>query len=130
MKLKSLSFDQLYDIRALQVLVHNNADCYHVLGLVHGLWRYIPNSLMTISPTQNQWLSLATYRGDCWEQIVEVQNCTFDMHYEVELACVYTSTTKMYQNKKDDYLTKKSAHCVSYCSIKKMLTIMTVKILY
>lgn len=35
MKKKNLSFDQLYDIRALRVLVSTNAECYHTLGVVH-----------------------------------------------------------------------------------------------
>src|SRR5690606_22186001 len=43
MKSKSLSFDQLYDIRAVRVLVKNVPECYHSLGIVHQIWRHIPH---------------------------------------------------------------------------------------
>ena len=86
MKLKSLSFDQLYDIRALRVLVHNNADCYHVLGLVHGLWRYIPEQFDDYI-TNPKPMAIARYipRWLLRNKSLEVQIRTFDMHYEVEL---------------------------------------------
>ena len=62
MKLKGLSFDQLYDIRALRVLVDNPSDCYHALGLVHGLWLYIPEQFddYITNPKANGYLSLHT----------------------------------------------------------------------
>ncbi|MDQ9817437.1 hypothetical protein RFY44_00885, partial [Acinetobacter bereziniae] len=43
MKSKNLSFDQLYDIRALRVLVNSVPECYHSLGIVHQIWRHIPH---------------------------------------------------------------------------------------
>ena len=45
MKSKNLSFDQLYDIRAVRVLVKSVPDCYHALGIVHQLWRHIPEPI-------------------------------------------------------------------------------------
>ena len=45
MKSKNLSFDQLYDIRALRVLVQAVPECYHTLGIVHQIWRHIPHRL-------------------------------------------------------------------------------------
>jgi len=62
MKLKGLSFDQLYDIRALRILVNSSSDCYHVLGLVHGLWRYIPEQFddYITNPKSNGYRSLHT----------------------------------------------------------------------
>src|SRR5690554_8195352 len=43
MNRKKLDFSQIYDIRALRVLVPEDKDCYTALGIVHGLWRHIPN---------------------------------------------------------------------------------------
>ena len=109
MKLKSLSFDQLYDIRALRVLVHNNADCYHVLGLVHGLWRYIPEQFddYITNPKTNGYRSLHT-AVIAENKSLEVQIRTFDMHYEAELGmCAHVNYKEGTKNKKDDYLTKK-----------------------
>ena len=47
MQRKGLSFEQLYDISAVRVLVDSIADCYAALGIVHSLWPYIPVSSTT-----------------------------------------------------------------------------------
>ncbi|MFW2178480.1 MULTISPECIES: RelA/SpoT family protein [unclassified Moraxella] len=109
MKLKSLSFDQLYDIRALRVLVHNLPDCYHVLGLVHGLWRHIPEQFddYITNPKANGYRSLHT-AVIAENKSLEVQIRTFDMHYEAELGmCAHVNYKEGTKNKKDDYLTRK-----------------------
>lgn len=109
MKLKSLSFDQLYDIRALRVLVREPADCYHVLGLVHGLWRHIPEQFddYITNPKPNGYRSLHT-AVIAENKSLEVQIRTFDMHYEAELGmCAHVNYKEGTKNKKDDYLTRK-----------------------
>ena len=42
MQRKNLSFSEVYDIRALRVLVPEIADCYEVLGWLHSRWENIP----------------------------------------------------------------------------------------
>ncbi|NNC55422.1 MAG: bifunctional (p)ppGpp synthetase/guanosine-3',5'-bis(diphosphate) 3'-pyrophosphohydrolase, partial [Pseudomonadales bacterium] len=42
MRRKGVAFDQVYDIRALRILVNEVRDCYACLGIVHSLWRNIP----------------------------------------------------------------------------------------
>lgn len=109
MKLKSLSFDQLYDIRALRVLVHNLPECYHALGLVHGLWRHIPEQFddYITNPKANGYRSLHT-AVIAENKSLEVQIRTFDMHYEAELGmCAHVNYKEGTKNKKDDYLTRK-----------------------
>lgn len=109
MKLKSLSFDQLYDIRALRVLVPNLAECYHVLGIVHGLWRHIPEQFddYITNPKANGYRSLHT-AVIAEHKSLEVQIRTFDMHYEAELGmCAHVNYKEGTKNKKDDYLTRK-----------------------
>ncbi|MGL5252351.1 MAG: RelA/SpoT family protein [Moraxella sp.] len=109
MKLKSLSFDQLYDIRALRVLVNTNADCYYALGLVHGLWRHIPEQFddYITNPKANGYRSLHT-AVIAENKSLEVQIRTFSMHYEAELGmCAHVNYKEGTKNKKDDYLTKK-----------------------
>src|SRR6056300_1878958 len=43
MQRKGIGFSQVHDIRALRILVDSVQDCYHTLGIVHGIWRNIPN---------------------------------------------------------------------------------------
>ena len=38
MRGKNVSFERLYDIRAVRVIVRNVRECYTVLGVVHDLW--------------------------------------------------------------------------------------------
>ena len=42
MQRKGLDFSQIYDVRAVRVLVPEMRDCYTALGIVHTLWRHIP----------------------------------------------------------------------------------------
>ncbi|MCP5927851.1 GTP diphosphokinase, partial [Klebsiella pneumoniae] len=62
MKSKNLSFDQLYDIRALRVLVNSVPECYHSLGIVHQIWRHIPHQFddYITNPKANGYRSLHT----------------------------------------------------------------------
>ena len=51
MQRKGLDFSQIYDVRAVRVLVPEMRDCYTALGIVHTLWRHIPANSTTTSPT-------------------------------------------------------------------------------
>jgi len=109
MKLKRLSFDQLYDIRALRVLVENPSDCYHVLGLVHGLWRYIPEQFddYITNPKPNGYRSLHT-AVIAENKSLEVQIRTQGMHFEAELGmCAHVNYKEGLKKKKDSYLTQR-----------------------
>ena len=109
MKLKGLSFDQLYDIRALRVLVTTPSDCYHVLGLVHGLWRYIPEQFddYITNPKSNGYRSLHT-AVVAENKSLEVQIRTHDMHFEAELGmCAHVNYKEGIKNKKDNYLNQR-----------------------
>ncbi len=119
MKLKGLSFDQLYDIRALRVLVHNPSDCYHVLGLVHGLWRYIPEQFddYITNPKPNGYRSLHT-AVIAENKSLEVQIRTHEMHFEAELGmCAHVNYKEGLKNKKDNYLNQKIS------SLRQLLSI-------
>ena len=109
MKLKGLSFDQLYDIRALRVLVTTPSDCYHVLGLVHGLWRYIPEQFddYITNPKSNGYRSLHT-AVIAENKSLEVQIRTQEMHFEAELGmCAHVNYKEGLKNKKDNYLNQR-----------------------
>lgn len=119
MKLKGLSFDQLYDIRALRVLVNNPADCYHVLGLVHGLWRYIPEQFddYLTNPKSNGYRSLHT-AVIAENKSLEIQIRTHEMHFDTELGmCAHVNYKEGLKNKKDNYLNQRIS------SLRQLLSI-------
>lgn len=119
MKLKGLSFDQLYDIRALRVLVDDPSDCYHALGLVHGLWRYIPEQFddYITNPKANGYRSLHT-AVIAEKKSLEVQIRTHTMHFEAELGmCAHVNYKEGLKNKKDNYLNQRIS------SLRQLLSI-------
>ncbi|MCL5059502.1 MAG: HD domain-containing protein, partial [Candidatus Thermoplasmatota archaeon] len=87
MRRKRLSFEQLYDIRAVRVLVRHEIDCYTVLGLVHNLWQPIPGEFddYISQPKSNDYRSLHTAVIGPEDRALEVQIRTFDMHRQAEL---------------------------------------------
>lgn len=86
MKSKNLSFDQLYDIRALRVLVKEVPECYHTLGIVHQIWRHIPHQFddYITNPKANGYRSLHT-AVIAENKSLEIQIRTHEMHQEAEL---------------------------------------------
>ncbi len=83
---KDIGFSQIYDIRAVRVLVPNIADCYTVLGIVHSHWRNIPNEFddYIASPKENGYRSLHTAVIGPHQKVIEIQIRTFEMHEEAE----------------------------------------------
>lgn len=87
MQRKKIEFSQVYDVRAVRVLVPEIRDCYTVLGIIHGLWRNIPNEFddYIASPKPNGYRSLHTAVFGPEGKVLEVQIRTFKMHDEAEL---------------------------------------------
>jgi GTP pyrophosphokinase len=87
MRKKHLSFDEVYDVRALRVQVRDVKDCFHALGLVHSLWQPIPGQFddYISRPKGNGYKSLHTAVVGPENKALEVQLRTFDMHQEAEL---------------------------------------------
>ncbi|MFP5400734.1 MAG: RelA/SpoT family protein [Gammaproteobacteria bacterium] len=87
MRKKRLDFSQVFDIRALRVLVPEIKDCYTVLGIVHQMWQPIQQEFddYITKPKGNNYQSLhtAVLAGD--GRALEVQIRTFDMHKHAEL---------------------------------------------
>jgi GTP pyrophosphokinase len=87
MQRKGLSFEQLYDIRAVRVLVQTIADCYAALGIVHSLWPYIPGEFddYIATPKDNMYRSLHTAVIGPGKLPLEIQIRTREMHEHAEL---------------------------------------------
>lgn len=87
MQRKQLDFHQLFDIRAVRILVDNIADCYAALGLVHGIWQHIPGEFddYIATPKGNDYRSLHTAVVGPKGKTLEVQIRTHEMHQQAEL---------------------------------------------
>lgn len=87
MQRKGIGFSQVYDIRAVRILVPEMKDCYATLGVVHGLWRNIPNEFddYIANPKENGYRSLHTAVIGPEGKILEVQIRTSQMDDEAEL---------------------------------------------
>ncbi len=87
MQKKGLQFSQIYDVRAVRVLVPEVRDCYTALGIVHTLWRHIPKEFddYIANPKENGYRSLHTAVLGPGGKVLEVQIRTQAMHEEAEL---------------------------------------------
>jgi len=87
MNRKNLDFSQIYDIRAVRILVPELRDCYAALGVVHGLWRHIPNEFddYIANPKENGYRSLHTAVIGPEGKVLEVQIRSHTMHEDAEL---------------------------------------------
>ena len=87
MQRKQLDFSQLYDVRAVRVVVGSVAECYAALGIIHGAWPYIPGEFddYIATPKGNGYRSIHTAVIGPQARSVEVQIRTRDMHEHAEL---------------------------------------------
>jgi GTP pyrophosphokinase len=87
MQKKGLDFSELYDIRALRVLVRDVPACYAALGIVHSLWPFIAGEFddYIASPKGNNYQSLHTAVVGPEGRTLEVQIRSHDMHAYAEL---------------------------------------------
>jgi GTP pyrophosphokinase len=87
MQRKQLAFDQLFDVRAVRVVVGSIPECYAALGVVHGLWHYIPGEFddYIATPKGNFYRSIHTAVIGPGGKSVEVQIRTREMHEHAEL---------------------------------------------
>lgn len=87
MQEKHLDFHQVYDVRAVRVLVPQVRDCYAALGVVHGLWQHLPKEFddYIANPKSNGYQSLHTAVVGPERKLLEVQIRTEQMHADAEL---------------------------------------------
>jgi GTP pyrophosphokinase len=84
---KHLPFEQIFDVRAVRIVVASVADCYAALSVVHGNWQYIPAEFddYIATPKDNHYRSIHTAVVGPEERSVEIQIRTREMHEHAEL---------------------------------------------
>ncbi len=87
MRKKGVEFSEVYDVRALRVIVDEVRDCYTALGVVHHLWSPIAREFddYIAHPKSNDYRSLHTAVHCPDGRAVEVQIRTREMHHHAEL---------------------------------------------
>ena len=87
MRRKAVDFDELYDVRAVRVLVDNVNDCYAALDAVHALWPAVEKEFddYIAKPKGNDYRSLHTAVIGADAKPLEIQIRTFEMHQHAEL---------------------------------------------
>jgi len=86
MRKKAVDFSEVYDVRALRVIVPDVKDCYAALGVVHNLWHPIPREFddYISRPKDNLYQSLHTAVIGPAGKTLEVQIRTEAMHRQAE----------------------------------------------
>jgi GTP pyrophosphokinase len=87
MERKQLSFDQVFDLRAVRIVTATVADCYAALSLIHSAYTYIRGEFddYIATPKNNLYRSIHTAVFGPEGKPVEVQIRTQEMHTQAEL---------------------------------------------
>lgn len=87
MQQKSLDFDQLFDVRAVRIVVDKLQDCYSTLGAVHTNWKHLASEFSdyVATPKPNGYQSIHTVVLGPEGKSIEVQIRTQQMDDDAEL---------------------------------------------
>ena len=102
MKRKQVEFGEVYDVRAVRILVSSIQNCYAALSVTHELWPPLAGEFddYIANPKGNGYRSLHTAVTGPRQLTLEVQIRTHDMHHDSELGVAAHWRYK--ENKKSD----------------------------
>lgn len=82
MQRKNVDLDSIYDFVAFRIITETEKDCYNALGVVHKLYKPLPNRFKDYIalPKQNMYQSLHTTVFGPGDVILEIQIRTQKMH--------------------------------------------------
>jgi len=87
MERKNLTFDALYDIRAVRIICKKVEDCYAALSIVHSQYKHIAKEFddYVANPKPNGYQSIHTVIYGPLDNVIEIQIRTEQMHNDAEL---------------------------------------------
>ena len=86
MQRKDASFDEIYDVMGIRIIVDEKKDCYGALGVIHSLWRPIPSEFddYIANPKESMYQSIHTAVLGPEGHPIEIQIRTHEMHHVSE----------------------------------------------
>jgi GTP diphosphokinase / guanosine-3',5'-bis(diphosphate) 3'-diphosphatase len=86
MQRKGRSFDEIYDVIGIRIIVDEKTDCYGALGVVHSMWHPIPGEFddYIATPKESMYQSLHTAVLALGARPLEIQIRTREMHRVAE----------------------------------------------
>lgn len=111
MYLQGRDFDEIYDVYAIRIITDTVADCYNILGIMHDMFRPIPNRFKDYisTPKPNMYQSLHTTVISREGVPFEIQIRTFDMHHTAEFGIAAHWKYKEGISGKDEHLEERLA---------------------
>lgn len=121
MRTQHLSFEEIYDLLAVRILLNSESDCYAMLGQIHSRWKPIQGKIKDYiaMPKPNMYQSLHTTVMGPEGRPVEIQIRTFDMHnvaeYGIASHWLYKETDKFAEGgKPENKKSKEYLHKISW----------------
>jgi GTP pyrophosphokinase len=86
MQERGTDISQIYDLLAVRIIVETVEDCYHALGVVHGVWRPLPGQFddYVANPKESGYQSLHTTVVAIEGKPLEIQIRTKEMNQVAE----------------------------------------------